>query len=38
MKETNDPILKYGSRVPKPEGARVNRLTCMNPRLLDFED
>lgn len=37
MKKTDDPILKYGSRVPKPEGARVNRLVCENPRLLDFE-
>lgn len=38
MKQTNDPILKYGSRVPKPKGARINRLTCLNPRLQDFED
>lgn len=38
MKRTDDPVLKYGSRVPKPEGARVNRLGCMNPRLLDFEE
>ena len=38
MKATDDPLLKYGSRVPKPAGARVNRLTCENPRLLDFED
>lgn len=38
MKRTGDPILEYGSRVPKPEGARVNKLSCVNPRLLDFED
>ena len=38
MRRTDDPILKYGSRVPKPAGARVNRLSCVNPRLLDFEE
>lgn len=38
MRRTHDPILQYGSRVPKPEGARVNKLSCMNPRLLDFEE
>lgn len=37
MKDTNDPIMKYGSRVPKPEMARVNKLTCLNPRIEDFE-
>ena len=37
MKDTNDPIMKYGSRVPKPERARVNKLTCLNPRIEDFE-
>lgn len=37
MKETNDPLLTYACRVPKPQGARVNKLTCMNPRNLDFE-
>jgi len=38
MKETKDPLMFCGSRVPKPKGARVNKLTCMNPRFLDFED
>lgn len=38
MQKTDDPILRYGSRVPKPRGARVNRLTCFNPRMLDFEE
>lgn len=38
MKQTNDPLLKYGSRVPRPEGARVNKLTCLNPRIEDFEE
>ena len=37
MKRTDDPILKYGSRVPKPHGAKVNKLTCPNPRICDWE-
>jgi len=38
MRKTDDPLIKFGSRVPKPTGARVNKLGCLNPRLPDFED
>jgi arylsulfatase A-like enzyme len=38
MKKTDDPLLRFGSRVPKPVNARVNKLSCLNPRLKDFED
>lgn len=37
MKSTDDPILRYGSRIPMPVGAQVNPLNCLNPRLLVFE-
>ena len=37
MEKTDDPLCHYRYRVPKPRNARVNKLTCMNPRLEDFE-
>lgn len=38
MKRTDDPLLSSGSRVPKPRGARVIRLSCPSPRAAVFED
>ena len=37
MADTDDPLLRYGHRVPKPVGAQVNPLDCVSPRLKDFE-
>lgn len=37
MKETEDPLLVSGYRVPKPEGAVANKLTTISPRIDDFE-
>jgi arylsulfatase A-like enzyme len=37
MKKTADPILTYGARIPKPDGAVVNTLSCINPKDLDYE-
>ncbi len=36
MRETRDPLLD-DERVPKPEGAVVNRQSCLSPEELDFE-
>ncbi|MFK7694374.1 sulfatase [Paenibacillus sp. HJGM_3] len=36
MEETRDPLLK--GKVPKPPGAKVNRLDCLEPNETDFED
>lgn len=38
MVETNDPLLVHKHRIPKPPKALVNKLTCENPRLDDFEE
>jgi arylsulfatase A-like enzyme len=38
MRKTDDPLIKFGPRVPKPAGARVNKLSCLNPKIGDFED
>lgn len=38
MIETNDPLIACAQRVAKPAGARVNKLSCENPRLPDFEN
>ena len=35
MRQTGDPLL-YG-RVEKPEGANINKLSCISPREKDFE-
>ncbi len=35
MHQTNDPILK--GKIIKPEGAKINRLECINPQEEDFE-
>jgi len=35
MKETNDPLLQ--GKVGRPEGAKVNRLSCVDPSLDDYE-
>lgn len=37
MLETGDPLLAHGARVPKPEGARVNRRESVQPGDMDFE-
>ncbi len=37
MKETEDPLLTSGYRIPKPEGAVANKLTIISPRMDDFE-
>lgn len=37
MSETNDPLLK-GGKVPKPEGATANKVTCMSPGSENPED
>lgn len=37
MRETSDPLLG-GSRVPRPPGARVNRLACVSPREESWEE
>ena len=36
MRETRDPLLD-DKRAPKPEGAVVNRQSCLSPEELDFE-
>jgi N-sulfoglucosamine sulfohydrolase len=36
MQETNDPLLD-GGKVPKPEGAVANKLSCISPKVNDFE-
>jgi arylsulfatase A-like enzyme len=38
MVETNDPLLIYKTRIPKPSKAVVNKLSCENPRIEDFEE
>lgn len=38
MQKTGDPLIRFGARVPKPIGARVNPLSCHNPRLPEFEE
>jgi arylsulfatase A-like enzyme len=38
MQETKDPLLTYGSRIPKPMNAMVNKRSCENPRIEDFEE
>lgn len=35
MEQTDDPLLH--GRVPKPEGARINKATCVSNRINDFE-
>ncbi|MFP4021320.1 MAG: sulfatase [Halanaerobium sp.] len=37
MKNTDDPLLKEGARVPKPEGAVVNKKECLSAEEDDFE-
>ncbi len=36
MEDTNDPLLK--GKVPKPEGAKINKLTTLDPINSDFEE
>lgn len=38
MQITNDPLLLYGERIPRPPKAQVNKLSCENPRIEDFEE
>lgn len=38
MKRTGDPLLTHGSRVPKPQGARVNKRSSVNPGESVFEE
>ena len=38
MIKTNDPLISHGSRVPKPEGAKIVRLEIVSPRSTEFED
>lgn len=33
MQETNDPLIVHSHRVPRPEGAFVNRLQDLEPNL-----
>ncbi len=37
MEETDDPLLKYQHRVPKPKGARINLLEDIDPNEQHFE-
>ena len=37
MLETRDPLVTHGARVPKPMGAKANRLNCASPTSDDFE-
>lgn len=37
MERTNDPLTAVNHRVPAPNGAKVNKLTCLNPVDYDFE-
>ena len=37
MESTDDPLLRVTYRVPLPEGAIANKLTCLHPEYDDFE-
>jgi arylsulfatase A-like enzyme len=37
MERTNDPLIHVNHRVPKPDGARANKLTCLQPGEEDLE-
>jgi len=37
MQETNDPLINIDHRLPKPEKARVNKLTCLHAEYPDYE-
>jgi arylsulfatase A-like enzyme len=37
MERTNDPLVPVNHRVPAPNGAKVNKLTCLQPVDYDFE-
>lgn len=37
MKQTDDPLLRYGHRIPAPEGAAINKLSCLHAEYDDFE-
>lgn len=37
MEKTDDPLRHNTFRVPAPKGAKINKLTCINPRMQDFE-
>ena len=37
MEKTNDPLATANHRVPAPKGAKVNKLTCLQPIDGDFE-
>ncbi len=37
MLKTNDPLIVHGARVPKPEGAKANPLSCITPTSTLFE-
>jgi len=38
MIKTDDPLVSTLHRVPKPEGAVANRLSCLQPYLTDYEE
>ncbi len=38
MLHTGDPLITHGSRVPKPRGAKVFKLSVTSPRVEDYED
>ncbi len=38
MQDTDDPLLTWTHRVPKPEGARVNLRASLEPTASDWED
>jgi arylsulfatase A-like enzyme len=38
MISTKDPLITHGSRVPRPEGAKVVRLEITSPRSTEYED
>ncbi|MBO4367293.1 MAG: hypothetical protein J5859_01155, partial [Clostridia bacterium] len=37
MEKTDDPLIRYQYRVPKPEGARINPLEDIDPNEKHFE-
>lgn len=37
MLKTNDPLISHGSRIPKPNGAKIVRLEIESPRSTDYE-
>jgi arylsulfatase A-like enzyme len=38
MLDTDDPLIKHGCRVPKPENAKTIRLDCQSPRAGIYEE